>query len=229
MNVDWSLVFQGVKTILDPIAAASWPIAIGIVAWAFRGPITTMIGRVRQVSGFGGSAEFVPQEAKQQAVGVSESSSLPAPAGTTSPPTDPVYDLLDGQLITFLDQSVQGDMPIKLAWAIRARSISEANRLHELHYRLIFGSQIIALKGLNVVGQGPVSEFENLYNRIATDPANEAIHKDRTFEQWGQFLINAGYVEAIEGSEPPAVRITPFGRQFLQWMVIAAAPEIKPG
>jgi hypothetical protein len=98
-----------------------------------------------------------------------------------------------------------------------------------LNYRLIFGSQIIALKGLNVVGQGPVSDFENLYKKVAADPANEAIHKNRTFEQWGQFLINAAYVELIEGSEPPTVRITPFGRQFLQWMVIAGAPEIKAG
>jgi hypothetical protein len=66
MGINWPLVFQGAKTILDPIATASWPIAIGIIAWAFRNPIVAMIGRIRHVSGFGGAAEFVTQESTQQ-------------------------------------------------------------------------------------------------------------------------------------------------------------------
>jgi hypothetical protein len=145
------------------------------------------------------------------------------------PAADAVYDGFDAQLTTFLDQNVQGDAQVKLAWAIRARSISEANRLHELSYRLIFGSQIVMLKGLNVVAQAPVSEFEKFFATVAANPANEALHKNRTFEMWLQFLINANYVARVDGSDPPAVQITAFGRQFLQWMVIAAAPEIKPG
>lgn len=230
MSVNWPLVFQAVKTILDPLAAASWPIAIGIVAWAFRGPITAMIGRVRQVSGFGGTAEFVAPDATHQlSADAKEIASLPAATGMTMPPTDAVYDALDSQLQTFLDQNVHGDLHSKLAWAIRARSISEANRLHEGQYRLIFGSQIVALKGLNVVSPAPLSDFEKLFETAVANPANEAIHKDRTFDQWLQFLLNSGYVARVEGSSPALLQITPFGRQFLQWMVIAGVPEIKAG
>jgi hypothetical protein len=231
MGVNWPLVLQGMKVVLDPIATASWPIAIGIIAYAFRNPITAMIGRIRQVTGFGGTAEFVTQEAAQQQTAETEQHpSLPAPTGAISPPPpDAVYDNLDTQLTNFLDQNVHGDTSAKLAWAVRARSISEANRLHEMNYRLIFGSQIVALKGLNVTGQGLVTVFENLFETAKTNPANEAIHKERTFDQWLQFLLNTGYVTRVEGSDPPLLQITPFGRQFLQWMVLFAVPEIKAG
>ena len=231
MHIDWPLVFQGMKTILDPIAAASWPIVIGAVAWTFRIPITAMIARVRQVSGFGGTADFVPQEiGQQQFSAVNKASSLPALTDTNNlPPSDPVYDILDAQLFTTLNQHIQGKSEVKLAWAVRSRSVSEANRMHEANYRLLFGSQILALKGLNVAGQSPISDFEKFYANVASNPANEPIHKDRTFEQWAEFVANVGYVAAVEGSDPPQAEITPFGRQFLQWMVVSAVSEFKAG
>lgn len=231
MNVIWPLVFQGVKTVLDPIAQASWPIAIGVVAWAFRNPLTAMIARVRQVSGFGGTADFAtPEIGSQQSADATKASSLPALSDTANaPPTDAVYDALDARLGADLNQHIQGNADVKLAWAIRSRSVSEANRMHETHYRLLFGSQIAALKSLNVCGPAPISDFEKFYAAIATNPANEPIHKDRTFEQWADFVANIGYVEAVEGSTPPQARITPFGRQFLQWMVVNGVSEFKPG
>ena len=147
MAVDWVLLFHGVKTILDPLASASWPIAVGITAWAFRKPIEAMIGRVRQLSGFGGSADFTSGEAltHQQTAEGSPKASLPALTDTGNlPPSDPVFDILDGQFAAVLEQHIQGGDDKKLAWAIRQRSISEATRVHETNYRLIFGSQIHA-------------------------------------------------------------------------------------
>ncbi len=231
MGIDWPIVFQGIKTVLDPVAEASWPIAIGLVAWTFRSPITGVIGRVRQVTGFGGTAEFAtPEIGSQQSADASKAASLPAITNTSNlPPSDLVYDILDGQLATTLDQHIKGGTDVKLAWAIRSRSISEANRMHETNYRLLFGSQIQALKVLNVSGQSLISDFEKFYSTVASNPANEMIHKDRTFEQWGDFVANVGYVVAVDGSEPPLVQVTPFGRQFLQWMVIAGVSEFKPG
>lgn len=232
MSVDWPIVFEGVKTVLDPLSNASWPIAVGVIAWVFREPVEAMIGRVRQLSGFGGTADFTPGDAishRQSAEG-SATASLPALADTNNlPPSDPVFDILDGQLAAVLEQHVQGGDNVKLAWAIRQRSVSEATRIHETNYRVIFGSQIHALKTLNVVGTGAVSEFEAFYETVRANPAWEAMHKDRTFDQWGQFLIDAAYVVLIEGSDPQTVQITPFGKQFLQWMVLAGVPDAKPG
>lgn len=232
MNVDWQIVFEGVKTVLDPISNASWPIAVGVIAWVFREPVKAMIGRVRQLSGFGGTADFTAGDAishRQSAEG-SATASLPALADTNNlPPPDPVFDILDGQLASVLEQHVQGGESVKLAWAIRQRSISEATRIHETNYRLIFGSQIQALKTLNIVGTSAVKEFEAFYETVQANPAWESMHKDRKFDQWGQFLIDAAYVVLVESSDPPAVQITPFGKQFLQWMVLAGVPDAKPG
>ena len=232
MTVDWPIVFEGVKTVLDPLSKASWPIAAGVIAWVFRDPVKLMIGRVRQLSGFGGSADFAAGDkiANQQSAEGSTSASLPALVDTNNlPPLDPVFDILDGQLSAVLDQHVQGGDNVKLAWAIRQRSVSEATRIHETNYRVIFGSQIHALKTQNVIGIGPVSDFEAFYETVRTSPAWEAVHKERTFEIWGQFLIDAAYVILVEGTEPESVQITPFGKQFLQWMVLAGVPDSKPG
>jgi hypothetical protein len=233
MGVDWPLVFQGVKTVLDPLAAASWPIAIGVTAWAFRRPIESVIGRVRQFSGFGTTAEFATNEAimHQQDAEKTSTPALPTIADPLQlPSADPVFDILDQQLRDVLDQDISGDYSLKLSWAIRQRSISEATRIHETNYRLIFGSQIFALKTLNTVGQGPVGDFERYYNeKVLTNPQWEAIHKGRTFDQWGQFLVDAAYVVIIEGSNPPIVQITPFGKQFLHWIIIEGVSEFKAG
>jgi hypothetical protein len=58
---------------------------------------------------------------------------------------------------------------------------------------------------------------------------NEPLHKGRTFDQWGDFVANIGYVAAVDGSNPPKVQTTPLGRQFLEWMVINRVSEFKPG
>lgn len=189
-----------------------------------------MIGRVRQVTGFGGTAEFATPEIGSQQSADATKASLPALTDTSNlPPSDVVYDALDAQLKANLDQHIQGNADVKLAWAIRSRSVSEANRMHETNYRLLFGSQIAALKSLNVSGPAPVSDFEKFYAALASNPVNEPIHKDRTFEQWADFVANIGYVAAVEGSDPPQAQITPFGRQFLQWMIVNGVSEFKPG
>ena len=232
MSVDWQTVFDGLKTILDPISNASWPIAIGLIVWAFREPVKAMIGRVRQLSGFGGTADFTTNDviAQRQSADGSRTASLPALADTSNlPPSDLVFDVFDRQLASVLEEHVNGGDNVKLAWAIRQRSVSEATRIHETNYRVIFGSQIHGLKTLNTLGTGNVSEFEAFFESVRANPVWEALHKDRTFDQWGQFLIDAGYVALIEGTDPTLVQITPFGKQFLQWMVLAGVPDIKPG
>lgn len=232
MGVDWLIVFEGARTVLNPLANASWPIAVGVIAWTFRKPIKSMIDRVRQLSGFGGTANFTAGDAvtHQQSAEGSATGSFPTLADTSNlPPSESVFDFLDGQLAALLNQHVQGGDNVKLAWAIRQRSISEATRIHETNYRLIFGSQIYALRTLNGVGTGAVDDFEKFFYTVQANPTWEAMHKGRTFEQWGQFLVDAAYVLLVDGSDPPMVQITPFGRQFLQWMILVGVPDTKLG
>ena len=232
MNVDWPTVFTGMKVVLDPLAAASWPLALSTVLFGFRKPIVGLIGRMKEATGFGTSLAF---EAERGAIAHQQETSdrdvsVPATIASAQPPaSDSVYDIFDKRTLDTLDAALPGEHSIKLLWAIRFASISETNRLHEFYYRLIFGSQIRALVALNQTVQGDVSLFEEFFNQTVADPANTLIHKGRTFEQWGEFLVNAGYVELLADTDPRVVRITPFGRQFCAWLGYAGASQAKPG
>ena len=82
------------------------------------------------------------------------------------------------------------------------RSVVEANRLHEAHYRVIFGSQLRALRQLNFLGRAPASQFEPFFQEIRDDPDTAPIYEGYTFEQWWQFLLNAGYVRSVGDTDP---------------------------
>lgn len=232
MTVDWSTVFAGAKVVLDPLAAASWPIALSVILFGFRKPLIGLIGRMKEATGFGTSVAFEAQQgaiALQQGTGDRDVSGQPTIASAQPPAPDLVYDILDNRTLEILDTALPGEHSIKLLWAVRLASISEAHRLHEFHYRLIFGSQIRALVALNQNVQEEIVVFEQFFRQVAADPANTPIHKDRTFEQWGEFLVNAGYVEISSESDQNIVKITPLGRQFCAWLGYAGAQQGKLG
>ena len=235
----WELVVTFSKYVLEAISGSSWPIAVFAIAWIFRDKIDSLIDRIKQISGLGAAAEFSPgekymqQEEKVNAFAFSTAQSSPGMANLNNnerpPNSDPVFDILDNQLRETLEQQFHQNCEIKLAWAIRMRSISEATRMHESNYRLIFGSQIKALKLLNAHGVSNIGDFKTFYENVRVDPANEIFHKDRSFEHWGKFLVSINYVKINDGSERHTVEITPLGKQFLQWMVLYEVSEFKPG
>lgn len=228
-TVDWPTIFAGLKTILDPLAEASWPIALGIIVFSFRRQIAFLLNRIKQVTGFGGTAEFAPALTPTDQKSESPKTEVAATADPNKmPPRDPVYDPLDAQLLTWLNEHMPGDNKLMLAWAIRSRSISEAFRLHELHYRAIFGSQIQALKALNTVGRAPIRDLEVYFNAAASNPAWSVFYKDRSFDMWTSFLVDAGHLHFIPNSDPQEVEITPLGRQFLVWIAQNGLSENKP-
>lgn len=227
--VNWPIVFAGFKTVLDPLAQASWPIALGIIVFSFRNQIASLLNRIKQVTGFGGTAEFVPMPASADQTGEGPATEVATEANANvMPPADAVYEPMDAQFTDWLNERVPGNAELKLAWAIRSRSMSEAYRLHELNYRVIFGSQIQALKSLNALGRAPAVDFEAFFKAAAENPLWTLYYKDRTFEMWGNFLVNAGYVRFVPNTDPSEVEITPFGRQFLVWIVQSGLAENKP-
>lgn len=228
-SIDWPTTFLGVKTVLDPVAAASWPIGLVAIFWLFRSELRQILPRIRSIKGAGVEADLHVDTQSAPSLEAQERERLPAGFGTEYPPPHAVYTKIDELTRSILDQEIQGDADKKLAWAIRMRSISEANRVHETNYRLIFGSQIRALKRLNLTGRAPASQFEIFFQEAAANPESAAIHEGRTFEEWGQFLFNVGYVREVPESDPLEVEITEFGQQFLIWMTEARASEYRLG
>jgi hypothetical protein len=231
-EVDWGLVLQALKVVLDPLAAAAWPIMIGIVAWAFYGELRALLNRLKHFSGFGGVAEFDALEAQQALQDDDVAAVTPSEVqvvGIPVPPPDAVHDPFDQELRADLDMKFGGDMEAKLKWAVRQRSLSEVSRRHEYTFRAIFGSQLQALKTINAMGEGPLSLLQPYYKEGVSSPAAKASGRQPTFEQWTDFLRVMGLIETVEGSEPIMVRITPLGRHFLAWIVQAGVFENKIG
>ena len=228
-SVDWALTLQAIKTILDPIAAASWPIGVVTVFWLFRSDLRNILPRIRTIKGAGVEANLHIETQSATSPTNQVQGEFRAGFGTEFPPPNPVYDELDKISRDILNGEIHGDVEKKLAWAIRMRSISEANRIHETNYRLIFGSQLKALRRLNVISRAHASQFEPVFQEAAENLETAPFHEGRTFQEWGQFLLNAGYVREVPSSNPTEVEITPFGQQFLTWMIEARASDYRPG
>ena len=228
-NVDWHLTFEGLKTFLDPVAKSSWPITFAWALWYFRKDVGLLLGRVRSIKGGGLEAELQADGQQTATDTTDDGVALPAGFGTEMPPPHPVFTPLDDLAKDILKNQVGGDAEKKLAWAVRMRSISESNRIHEANYRVMFGSQLKALKNLNTLGKAPVSNFLPFFDDAKSNPDTAPIYHGRTFGQWGKFLVDTGYVKIIEDTENPEAEITAFGQQFLMWMTAARVSEFRPG
>lgn len=229
VSVDWIITLQALKTILDPIAVASWPIGIVTIFWLFRSDLRRLIPRIRTIKTAGVEADLHIENQSAASSTGQQRQELTVGFGTELPPPNLVYDELDKSAREILNREIHGDSEKKLAWAIRMRSISEANRIHEANYRFMFGSQLRALRHLNSIMRAQSIQFEPFFQEVATSPETKHLHEGRTFEQWGQFLINTGYVREVPDTKPAEVEITPFGQQFLLWLVEARASEFRPG
>jgi hypothetical protein len=230
-SLDWPLVLQATKIVLDPIAQSSWPISILAGLWIFRGGLKGLISRVHTVRGAGVEV-IVNAVENQQAKALTTEERAQATIGNIGdgyPGNDEILDRMDEHFRSMLDQNVGDDIQKKLAWAIRLRSASEANRIHETNYRLMFGSQLKVLRDLNVQIRARLRSFEPLFLSAKSDPITSPFHADRSFEQWMQFLIDIGYVQYVITSVPEEIELTPFGRNFLVWMASWRASEFRPG
>jgi len=123
---------------------------VGIAVFAFRDNLRAALGRVRSIRGAGLEAELLTESQQGSALQVSQAAGQEMAAiGTEFPPAHPVYTAMDAAANAILDEHIGVNPDKRFAWAVRMRSISETNRLHEVAYRYIFGSQLRALERLN--------------------------------------------------------------------------------
>ena len=227
--VDWEVTFHGVRAFLEPLASASWPIAFATSVYWFRKPLAQLIGRVRKFSVAGSETDFHPLVGDQQSR--QPDAGLPVPAAESAmlsdlPPPAPEIEGIEQETRKALDDLVPGSLERKFEWLLRMRALSESFRRHETNYRVIFGSQILALRYLNTVMSAPLDVLEQHFKEFASNPEWATVYKDRTFQDWLKFLLATGYVVEIQGEEP-AAQITPFGRGFLQWLVTAGVSDAR--
>lgn len=95
---------------------------------------------------------------------------------------------------------------------IRHLGVTQLLYQSEKLYRLIFGSQLTAMRFMNEAGSQSEDTLRSIYNAIKDQHAE--FYKDFPFEHWIGFLIGSLAVAHENG----AYGISVFGREFLGWV-----------
>jgi hypothetical protein len=103
--------------------------------------------------------------------------------------------------------------------------LANTQALHaaEQIYRTIFGSQIAALKIVNLVGPKTRVELEPLYEEARSKFTN--VYMDYSFQQWLDYLVSMGLLRTPDNVE---YSLTTDGKEFLKWMTVESVTENKP-
>jgi hypothetical protein len=202
--------------IVEFCKALAWPAAAVIIAFTFRADLKAMVQRVTKLGPQG--VEFDPGRQ------LARTSQIDAPPTEVygrppSPAVKQIEDHLRGAI-----KDIEEDKRFDVA--MRELAISRLTNHFEGVYRSIFGSQISALIALNQAPDGAVSKeeavqfFEN--NAQAKFPD---FYRNASFETWVQFLLS-NFLAEFDGHK---YKITPIGREFINFMRHGGFPEAKPG
>lgn len=209
------------------LGAVAWPIAALAIAGRFKEPISSLLARAQKVSAFGVEAHLPLQNQSAGSATSNPEAGLSSPKQLTVspyPPAEPLLATFERNLEDHLDgEDLTPEQ--KRAWLIRIAGTWWLAARHEVHYRLIYGSQIRFLKYLNLVQKIRYADARNFFEIDAGPKEDPRI----TFEAWLGFLMDADDV-VVTGDSPDdkTVTIQPLGRAFLAWMVSVAVVELKP-
>jgi hypothetical protein len=105
---------------------------------------------------------------------------------------------------------------------VRLLAINQISYAIERMYRLIFGSQIRILKLLNVYSPTRVIDIKLIYEEAKAE--SPKVFEVYSFEAYLNFLTSSNLIGT---SDAQSYSISPFGKAFLQWMVMEGLPENK--
>ena len=226
---------------MDATAQLALVIVLGLLAFAglFRPEVRKKLADLRAITFPGGSADMTGSEAAAQIEAQknpTEPKQLPVPAPEPGarlpelPPPSAVHGPIEADLRRRIEESVPGGLDVQMAWALRIAVVAQVERDHEQTYRLIFGSQIAALKELNVRGALTLDQAREVYALTAMKNHPDTF-KPETFEDWGQFLINRGLVIVTPqpATEETRAILTHLGRDFLLFVTGRGLTEYKWG
>ncbi|KQO89380.1 hypothetical protein ASF36_23375 [Methylobacterium sp. Leaf90] len=217
-------------------------VIIAIIALSiFRSPFTRAIDRWKGATlgndrslDLSGTAAAQVEAQKHAPVPEPEKLPIPTPGPSTvpveMPPPHPVFAPLEADLRRRVEQSVPGGLEVQMAWALRLTVMAQVERDHEQTYRLIFGSQIAALKELNVRGPLTIDQSREVFAVTAMKNYPDTF-KAETFGDWAEFLVNRNLVVVAPQpftNETRAI-LTPLGKDFLMFVTSRGLTEYKWG
>lgn len=199
---------------VDLLKQLAWPIAAVIIAFLFRGEFRTLLPKLRRVGPTGLEFEVERQRAAP-VVAPGQLKELPGISRTQA------MAHIERLLHDSLHQSTtkQEDREDLL---VRLLAQSRLETLFEQTYRLIFGSQISALKLLN---QGiRASDADARAHFEHQKELNPEVYEHYGYEQWLGFLLGRDLIMQSKDT----FEITDIGRDFLLYLTAKGLSENKP-
>jgi hypothetical protein len=210
----------------------AWPAAVvvlgGLIALIFRAPLVRLIDRTRGVK-VGQNAIDASGDAPKAAIAQQKEATPPVPemvpALHAMPASNAVYGPFEEPIRKEIEQL---NLPRELerAWLYRFIAVARVERVHEINYRLIFGSQIQLMLLARSAAPPDETRARQLYDAAAADSPN--IYSNFTFENWIGFPINAGLLSLHPGT-PAVLKTTPAGEDFLMYLVKNGLTSPKAG
>jgi hypothetical protein len=210
------------------------------VAFLFRQELASLFNRIEEFSAGGTSVKVKPYEqqriaaspleqardavenaaSEEVAEGQANLSLTPDLDGVTIELDDrgkAVYGPIVRDVIKELRERFDGDYKAQLAAVIRAFAGVSVQKSHEINYRLIFGSQIAALRYLFSSGPSPRAGLFNIY--VSAVNAEPKFYENISFESWLYFLVHSNFIAESESDTPsPILHLTPIGADFLHYI-----------
>jgi hypothetical protein len=202
------------KLLVDLAKAIAWPSAVFALGYMFRSDVRALFPRLTKAGPSG--LEFDPAR-QLLAVTSKELKVLPG-----FPDRTPMITKVETDLHAELD-IIDPDKRIDVL--IRHLAVARLGRNFEQILRILFGSQIRALRTLSEAEGGRTSPAESVtyFDEVKAKYAD--FYEKNTFDEWIQYPVSAGLIEP----KNEQVTITELGREFLTYMnALGLSENIRP-
>jgi hypothetical protein len=216
----------------------AWPLAVVVIAVVclliFRSPVSDLINRIRRLSYGnksvdmnGGQATIAVEKQKKPDAVATITASDTIPAAHAKPPPNEIYDPFEQRIRAILT-SANYPYDLERDWLIREVAIARVQRIHEINYRLVLGSQINLMLLANTKNPPTTEKAREIFDQAKA--MYPALYQDFTFEAWKQYPTNIGLLRAeTTATGITLFRITPAGRDFLHYLVDNSLTDPKAG
>jgi hypothetical protein len=215
-----------------------WPLAVVLIAIAclliFRSPISNLINRIRRVSYGnksvdmdGGQATIAVEKQKEPNAAATIAASHTIPASHMKPAPNEVYAPFEQRIRAALT-AVNLPYDLEKDWLIREVATVRVQRIHEINYRLVLGSQLSLMLLANTSTPPTMDKAREIFDQAkATYPS---LYQNFAFEAWKQYPVSVGLLRTeTTAAGVTLFHITPAGRDFLHYLVDNSLTNPKIG
>jgi hypothetical protein len=225
LNVE--VISQWLWFIVSLARIAAWPLVIALVAWWNRASILKILNSLAERAltakapgGFEVNVGAATSQGREAGTQIAEAPISPTPPALAAIAVRPAITYLEGelrqQLVGIPDPVQQNNLLIGALAETRIRAG------HEAIYNRIFGSQLEAMKTLDIRGSATVADAKQYYDTLI--PRFPTMYPSYPFDSWLGFMVNTGLVYRDGERLTPTV----YGHDFVVYITENRLSGDKP-